>query len=94
MLDIVAKDSPKNFYRLKIYNLEKSKLLPKTLESFFISWGKRIPRKSLILIIVKDLNYGVDTNEENITIIEKYKKLGIVKEFKTEKYDTEKYLCD
>ena len=39
MLDIVAKDSPKNFYRLKIYNLEKSKLLPEALESFFTSLG-------------------------------------------------------
>ena len=76
---------------MKIYNSEKSKLLPKALESFFISWGKRIPQKSLILIIVNS-NYGFDTNEGNITMIEKYKKLGIIKEFKTEEYDTEEYL--
>ena len=88
----MQKGSPKNFYRLKIYNSKKSNLLPKVLESFFISWGKRIPQKSLILIIAKNLNYGFDTNEENIMIIEKYKKLGIIKEFKTEAFDTEKYL--
>ena len=35
-----------------------------------------------------------DTNEENITIIEKYKKLGIIKEIKTEEYGIEKYLYD
>ena len=94
MLDIVAKDSPKNFYKLKIYNLERSKLLPKVLESFFISWGKRIPQKSLILIIEDWKTYGLDTNEENIKMIEKYKGLGIIKEFKTEQYDTEEYLYD
>ena len=93
MLNIVARDSPKNFYKLKIYNHEPSQLLSEELESFFISWGKRIPRKSLILIIVNDfLNCGLDANKEHITIIEKYKKLGIIKEFKLEKYDVEKYL--
>ena len=93
MLDIVAKDSPKNFYRLKIYNLEESKLLPKALESFFINWGKRIPQKSLILIVSGIFSdYGLDTNEENIKMIEKYKGLGIIEEFKTEEYDVEKYL--
>ena len=39
-------------------------------------------------------NYGLDTNEENIKMIEKYKGLGIIKEFKTEQYDTEEYLYD
>jgi len=73
MLEVVAKYSLENFYRLRILNNEKSKLLPEELESFFMSWGKRIPLKPLTLI--KDL----ETNKEKINIIEKYKKLGIIK---------------
>ena len=76
------------------YNLEKSKLSLIALESFLSSWGKRIPQKSLTLVITKNYltNYDFYTNEENIMIIEKYKKLGIINEFKIETYDTENYL--
>jgi len=38
--------------------------------------GKQIPQKSLILIITEN---GLDANNENITTIEKYKRLGIIK---------------
>ncbi len=58
-------------------------LIPEDLESFFISWGNRIPQKPLTLITIRDFcGYGLDANEGNVTMIEKYKKLGNVKEFK------------
>jgi hypothetical protein len=88
MLDVVAKDSPKNLHILKILQFNKSILPPKALESFLSNWGKRIPQKSLTLIVIGDK----DINEERIMIIEKYKKLGIIKEFKIEMYGTESYL--
>ncbi len=93
MLKIVANDSPKNLYSLKLSNWKISKLLPEELESFFLSWGSRTPQKPLNLIVSKDItNCGFDTNEENIQVVNKYKRLGIVKEFKTENDDIEKYL--
>ena len=79
LLDIVAKHSPKHFYKLKLhYTLGmRSKLLPaEELESFFISWKNRSPQRSLSLFI---RNGNLD--DENLKIIEKYKKLGIIKEF-------------
>ena len=36
----------------------------------------------------------MDKNKENIKIIEKYKKLGVVKEFKTENDEIDEYLLD
>ena len=86
LLEGVAKYSPKNFFELKIYNQSISELIPEDLESFFISWGNRLPQKPLTLIISKDgiCNYGLDVNEENIRTIEKYKQLGIIKKFEFE----------
>ena len=88
MLEVIIRYSPKNFYELKIYNdNQPSKLLSEDLESFFISWKSRTPKKSLALIIIKDYkgdNDGFDTNEENMKVIEKYKELGIIKKFETE----------
>ncbi len=67
---------------MKIYHHETSQLLPEELESFFIDWGKRTSQKSLTLVTPP---CGLSTNKENITMIEKYKKLGIIKE--TEEYN-------
>ena len=90
MLEVVAKYSPKNFYELKIYNdCQPSKLLSEDLESFFISWKSRIPKKSLSLIIIK-YDYkdnDLDTNEENMKVIEKYQELGIIKKFETRLFE-------
>ncbi len=46
----------KVFFELKIYNHTRLVLLPKDLESFFISWGNRLPQKPLNLIIC--INYN------------------------------------
>ncbi len=43
-----------NFYVLKVNNESRTELLPKDLESFFISWGNRIPQIPLNLISNKD----------------------------------------
>ena len=64
---------------MEMVSWEKSELFPKTLEPFFLSWGKRIPRKSLILIA---RGYDSNVNKENKAIIEKYQSLGIVKVLK------------
>ncbi|SRR6266542_3078813 len=75
---VIAKDSPKIFHKLKIFNNRNSTLCPKGLESFFIIWGKRIPLKPLIMTVAIKLNFSVVIQR---TIIEKYKKMGILKEF-------------
>ena len=89
MLEVVAKYSPKSFHELRIYNVTQSELLPRDLESFFMSWKNRPLLKPLTLIVINrpsKQSYGLDANEKNITVIKKYKKLGIVKEFRVEEY--------
>ena len=83
LLDVVAKHSPKNFHELKLHDPELS---PEDLESFFISWGNRISKKSISLIFISDCRLGL---EENMKIIEKYKKIGIVKKFEIRCFDEE-----
>ena len=92
MLKVVAGYSPKNFCELKILNFTQSVLLPKDLKSFLMSWKNRKSKKSLTLIIVKDgyEKNSLDVNEENMKIIEKFKKLGTIRKFGTEMYDAEK----
>ncbi|CAG8618702.1 16241_t:CDS:1 [Funneliformis caledonium] len=84
LLELIAKCSPKMFYELKIYYAEnvQSELLSKELESFLSSWTNRTP---LSLIIINNNRYcsnSLDTKNENLRIIEKYHKLGIIKKFK------------
>ena len=78
------KYSHKNVSELILYHLSdvRFKLLPEELESFFISWTNRIPTKSLSLVIVNYDENNLNTNEENMKIIKKYTKLGIIKKFK------------
>ena len=90
MLEMVSKYSPKNFYELRIDNTE-SELSSEELESFFISWRDRIPQQSLSFII---FTFDFDDFDEKINlslyidlrIIEKYKTLGVIKKFETEKF--------
>ena len=82
VLEIIVKYSPKNFYELKIYNDSQSELLPEDLESFFVGWKNRIPKKSFSLIVIKDSYNSLEVNEENMKIIKKYIKLGTIKKFK------------
>ncbi|RIA99297.1 hypothetical protein C1645_811528 [Glomus cerebriforme] len=91
LLNVVAKYSPKNFYKLKIFNFTQSTLLSKDLESFFLLWNNRLPKKSLVLIIIKDgyEKNSLDMNLENMKIIKKFINLGVIKKFEIEKYDPE-----
>ncbi|RIA90184.1 hypothetical protein C1645_823681 [Glomus cerebriforme] len=89
VLKTVAKYSPKNFCELKIYNLMNSKLRPKDLESFCISWKNRKPKRSLSLIIIKNYCISLEEDEENMKVIEKYESLGIIK-FNTRNHLKEK----
>ena len=85
-LEAFAKHSHKNVSELILYHFcdIRSKLLPEELESFFISWTNRIPQKSLSLVIVVKYQNSLDMNNENMEIIKKYTKLGVIKKFKTE----------
>ncbi|CAB4387453.1 unnamed protein product [Rhizophagus irregularis] len=89
VLETIANHSPNNFYELKIREFFDSDVLPEDLESFFISWNNRTPKKLLSLIIfdVNNNNYNRSCleNEENRKIMEKYENLGIVK-FRTKSY--------
>ncbi|PKK62316.1 hypothetical protein RhiirC2_855758 [Rhizophagus irregularis] len=91
VLEIVAKYSPNNFCELKIYNISKSDLSPDDLESFFISWEERTPKKLLLIIIIVDDEdrYYNSTSSETLEIIGKYEDLGTIK-FLTKSDDKEK----
>ena len=56
------------------------------LGSGFINWANRIPQKSLSLIIIARTRivYEVDdkvVKKESMEVIEKFKKLGVIKKF-------------
>jgi len=82
LLEILAKYSPKEFYKLRIhfsdteYSRIPLEIFPKELEPVFICWANRIPQKPLSLIIVSDPIY-IRVNE----VIEKFKKLGVIGNF-------------
>ncbi|GBC03630.1 hypothetical protein RclHR1_05220007 [Rhizophagus clarus] len=83
-LETFTNYSSQNIYELILYYRlyeVRVKLLPKELESFFTSWVDRKPQKSLSLIIVKNNEISLVNNNENVEIINKYIKLGVVKKF-------------
>src|ERR1043165_7745586 len=85
LLEVIATHSPKKFYELKLdYDTTRSRLC--NLEAFLISWNNRIPQRPLSLIIIKDHNNLNAINDENMKLIERYKKLGIIKKFKIQNY--------
>ncbi|RIA80052.1 hypothetical protein C1645_839388 [Glomus cerebriforme] len=57
-------------------------LIPENLETFFLNWKNRIPLKPINLIVFKNNDMGLESNRENLKIIEKYKNLNIIKKFK------------
>jgi hypothetical protein len=90
--ETLANYSPKNFYELEIdyCSFGSLKLLCEKLDEFFINWKNRTPRKLISLIIVTDYRENIDLEvNENMDIIKKYMKLGIIKKFRTRKYDDE-----
>uniref|UniRef100_U9SX77 Uncharacterized protein n=1 Tax=Rhizophagus irregularis (strain DAOM 181602 / DAOM 197198 / MUCL 43194) TaxID=747089 RepID=U9SX77_RHIID len=62
------------------------------LEEFFINWKNRISQNSLSLTIYKNFDgFGLESNVENMEIIKKYMKLGIIDKFITKEYDYFEY---
>ncbi|PKY48267.1 hypothetical protein RhiirA4_463822 [Rhizophagus irregularis] len=91
LLNIISKNSSKNFHELKLRYCLDSNILLKDLESFFIDWMNRVPQRSLLFIITKGHQniISLEDKKENFELIEKYQKLGIIK-FK--KYDNEEFI--
>jgi hypothetical protein len=94
VLETIANHSPIKFFELKIYNVgKKSELTPENLESFFINWKNRTPKKLFKLIIIKNEDYfyyDFDDYEENMKMIKKYENLGIIKFVIKNNYEEEK----
>ncbi|RIA95183.1 hypothetical protein C1645_817029 [Glomus cerebriforme] len=84
-LEVLANYSPKNFCELEIYSIE-SEIFSGCLEKFFINWKNRISSRPLSFVILKDNDSTKIVNSENMKIIEKYKKLGVIKKFETREY--------
>jgi hypothetical protein len=86
ILMIIAKDSPKTFHELKMRYDVGENMTSHDLETFFMSWANRTPLKPISLIVPcrydrYDIN-GFPHTKENVEVIEKYRKLGVIKEFK------------
>jgi hypothetical protein len=93
-LETLVKYSPKNFYKLRLFNDSDSQLVSIDLEDFFMNWKNRVPQKSLHFTIIKyfDDDDSLERNSENMKIIEKYKNLGIIKKFETITFEDEEQL--
>ncbi|CAB4387273.1 unnamed protein product [Rhizophagus irregularis] len=93
-LKAVAKYS-QNITELILYHLFSKQLrsFPEELESFFKSWTSHVPLKSISLVVVT--NYicesSLDKYDENMEVIKKYIKLGVIKKFKVTDFDDEEY---
>jgi hypothetical protein len=84
-LEAILNYSPKNLNRIELLYHHESyteKLLPEDLNSFFIKWTKRVPFIP-ITIFIKRLNIteSLDTDKENLDIIDKYIRLDVIKKF-------------
>ena len=84
MLEVVTKYSSKEFHELKIYwkssseSFARMEIFLEELEPIFLSWANR--QKSLSLIIT--VRYSeLKVEKESMKMIEKFKRLGIIKKF-------------
>ncbi|GBC40939.1 uncharacterized protein OCT59_029350 [Rhizophagus irregularis] len=58
------------------------KLLSEELDSFFINWSKRVPYFPITIIINRfHHTKSLDTEEENLNIIDKYIRSKVIKKF-------------
>jgi hypothetical protein len=77
VFEIIPKFSPEYFHVLHIREYGESEIFPKELESFFMIWKHRVPFRSITFILE-----GVNKVEnENMEVIEKYKKSSIITKF-------------
>ncbi|CAG8602152.1 6168_t:CDS:1 [Funneliformis caledonium] len=84
LLEIVVEFSPKKFYELSIdlgvhiY----SETFQWGLRSILERWANRVPCIPLSLTFASCSELDIELSKSNIKIIEKFKKLGVIKEFK------------
>jgi hypothetical protein len=94
-LNVLVNYSQNHFNELGIYYCSFNKpsiILPKDLEEFFMNWKNRITQKSLSLTIYKNIDgIGLESNVENMEIIKKYIKMGLIAKFTTKEYDYFEY---
>jgi hypothetical protein len=76
VFETVTNYSPNNFGELKMSNNSNLDVSSEDLETFFINWKNRTPKKLLSLITIV---IDVKKQYESLKIIEKYKNLGIIK---------------
>ncbi|CAI2191132.1 10148_t:CDS:1, partial [Funneliformis geosporum] len=84
-LEMVVELSPKKLHEIKIdmgcyVDLETT--FQWELKSIFNCWSKRVPCIPLSLTITSNLESEIKLQESNVRLIEKFKKLGVIKEFK------------
>jgi len=82
LLEYVVDNSPGNFHKLIIRFENQSKIFsgsPENLDSIFTKWENRIRRIPLSLIL-----HGshLKIKEDNMKVLEKFKKLNVIKTFK------------
>ena len=77
LLMIVANHSPEGFHELRISFPSSVKTFSQESEPIFTSWANRTPQKSLSLIILDRF----EVKRENMETIEKFKRLGVIKQF-------------
>jgi hypothetical protein len=82
LLGVLAKHSPKNFYRLKLssYLIDSRLVSSEDLEEFLTNWKNRVPQKPFSFVI-RGCTYNLEAKEKYMLMIEKYKKLGIISKF-------------
>ena len=87
LLEVVTRYSPKKFHELKVRvdHYPKKEYFLKDLGPIFKSWANRQSQHSLSLIMVNP--FGLKVKNENIEVIENFKRLGVIKRFEIVKYD-------
>ncbi|PKY33747.1 hypothetical protein RhiirB3_452906, partial [Rhizophagus irregularis] len=84
-LETIANYSPENMNRIELLYFPRpytKKLLPEELDSFFINWSKRVPYFPITIIINRfHHTKSLDTEEENLNIIDKYIRSKVIKKF-------------
>jgi hypothetical protein len=92
-LEIIVKYS-KNIYEIILCHQFDVlfELLPNELEFYFKSWMNNNSRKSLLLFVAtNNFRKSLDKYDENLKIIEKYIKLGVIKKFEVTKIELSYY---
>jgi hypothetical protein len=79
LFDVLIKYSPKTFHKLSLCLFSSYKKL-EGLEELFINRKNNISQKPLSLTILEEL-HGVTFDSNLIKLIEKYMKMGVIKEF-------------